>query len=161
MSQVILEIPGVTGECGVTGYENQILCESFSHEMETEIETTVNQRRTVHVPTINNFQLSRKWDQASTQLIKTMLNAKVGSDWKIHCLKSLGDDAQMQVEFLTITLKKPVLASFNLEVADGDTTESFSINAVEVTWTYKAHGQDQTPGGNTSVTFNTISGAIS
>lgn len=161
MSQVILEIPGVVGECGVKDYEGMILCETLSHEIETEIETTANTRRTVHVPTIANFQFGRKWDKASTQLIKRILAAQVdGGDWKVHCLKSLGGDG-MQVEFLLITLKKPVLATYSLEISDGETTENFSINAVEVTWDYSEFNDLSAKVGSQTCTFNTISGSIS
>lgn len=161
MSQVILEIPGVEGECQVKGYEKMIMCESLSHEIENEIEMTSNARRTVHIPTLNNFQMQRKWDKSSPGLLKKMLAAKSDQEWKIHCLKSIGDEGQMMVEFLTITLELPVLASFSLEVNEGDTTESFAINAVVVEWSYKPQKSDNTmEGGQIPIRFNTLSGEI-
>lgn len=161
MAQVILDIPSIKGECGVEGYEGKILCETLSHDMEIEIEMTSNARRTVHIPTVNNFVLSRKWDAASVKLVANMLRATVDSaKWKIICLKGLGEEAAMQKPFLTVELEKPIFSKYSLEVNEGDTTENLEINAVVISWTYEEYGSDQKKTGNYSVKFDTISGKV-
>jgi len=161
MSQVILEIPNIKGECQVTNYVNQIMCESLSHDMEIEIEPSSNARRTVHVPKVNNISLERKWDNASPGLIKAILQASVDKqDWKVHCLRGLGEEGSQQKEFLTMILKKPILAKHSLSVNEGDTTESIEINAVEIIWEYTAYDDQQTPLGTKAIGFNTLSGKV-
>jgi type VI protein secretion system component Hcp len=161
MAQVILEIPGVQGECELEGFAGMILCDSLAQDMEIEIEPTSNARRTVHIPKINNITMERKWDLASSGLIKSILTAKVDTnDWKIHCLKALGGDDTQQKEFLTIILKKPILAKHGLSVNEGDTTESLEINAVEVTWEYQAYDDSQNNIGQKAITFNTLTGKV-
>lgn len=161
MAQVILEIPSIEGECQVDGFTGQILCDSLSQDMEIEIERTKNARRTVHIPTINNIAIERKWDTASPGLIKAILQASVDQkDWKIHCLRGLGEDGLQQKEFLTIVLKKPILAKHALNVNEGDTTESIEINAVEVVWEYTAYDDQQKAKGMKSIGFNTLSGKV-
>jgi type VI protein secretion system component Hcp len=161
MAQVILEIPTVQGECEVEGFSGMILCESLAQDMDIEIEPSSNARRTVHIPKINNIGIERKWDLASSGLIRSILTAKVDTDdWKIHCLKALGDDDSQQKEFLTIVLKKPILAKHGLSVTEGDTTESIEINAVEVEWIYLAYDSTNANTGQKSIGFNTITGKV-
>ncbi|MCA1974587.1 MAG: type VI secretion system tube protein Hcp [Caenispirillum sp.] len=161
MAQVILDIPSIKGESGLQGYEGKILCETLSHDMEIEIEMTSNARRTVHIPTVNNFVLSRKWDSASVKLIGNMLRATVDSaPWKIICLKGLGETGAMQKPFLTVELEKPIFSKYSLEVNEGDTTENLEINAVVVSWTYEEYDSEQKKTGNWSVKFDTISGKV-
>lgn len=161
MAQVILEIPGLEGECQVLGHEKQIMCESLTHDMEIEIEQTANARRTVHIPKINNLSLERKWDHASPGLIKKILQASVdGVEWKVHCLKGLGEEGHQQKEFLTLVLRKPILSKHSLNVNEGDTTESLEINAVEIEWHYSLYDDLQKHKGNKSVGFNTLTGKV-
>ncbi len=161
MAQVILEIPGVEGECQLEGFKKMIVCESLSHDMEIEIEMSSNARRTVHVPTISNFVIARKWDLASPGLIKSILRAAVDTNaWKIHCVKGLGEAENMQAEFLTVELEKPILAKYGLEVSEGDTTENIEINAVVVSWTYSMYDDKQSKTGTKSVKFDTLSGKL-
>lgn len=161
MSMVILEIPGITGECGVKGYEGMILCESMTEDAEMEIDTSTNQRRTMHVPKVNNMQLERKMDAASGMLLRKMLTGKVDTmDWQIHCLRALGDDSTQQVEYLTIILHQPILTKYEVNVNDGDTTERLETNAVQVTFNYQYFKSDNTKAGNLSFGFNTIAGTV-
>ena len=161
MSMVVLEVPGITGECGVKGYEGMILCESYTQDAEMEIDSTTNQRRTMHVPRINNLSIDRKMDAASGMLLRKMLTGKVDiTDWRIHCLRSLGDDSTQQVEFLTIILNQPILTKHEVNVNDGDTTERLEINAVQVTYNYQYFKSDQTRAGNLSFGYNTIAGTV-
>lgn len=161
MALVILEIPSIPGESGVDSYQNMILCDSMGQDIELEIEVTQNQRRTFHVPKVSNITLERKMDKATAGLIKNILTGKVDtSDWKVHCLKALGEDGQMQKEFMTITLKKPILSKHTLSVNEGDTTESFEINAADITWVYTPYDGTNAAQGQLSVEFDTIAGTI-
>jgi type VI protein secretion system component Hcp len=161
MSMVILEIPNVEGECKVQGFEGKILCESLSQDMNVEMEVTTNARRTVHVPKVENITLERKWDKASPKLISRLLRAAPDTDWKIHCLKPLGDGELQWVEFLTIELKNPLLAKHSLSVNEGDTTESIEINATNITWSYKLYDETQTFKGNGGgVEFDLLTGSV-
>ena len=161
MALVILEIPGVKGESSVEKYERMILCDSFSQDCELEIEPTQNARRTIHVPKINNLSLERKMDAATPFILRKMLTAKVDDQkWKIHCLKGLGVDGSMQVEFMTIELKHPILSKHTMSVNEGDTTETLEINAVEITWTYIPYSENQKGQGQIPVTFDTLKGKV-
>lgn len=166
MAQVILEIPGLPGEANVEVLPDSmgagfILCETLSHDIETEIEMTANGRRTVHIPRINNFSLARKWDASSSHIIKRMLVSKVDTEeWKIHCLKGLGEEETQQKVFLTVYLRKPIFSKYSLEVNEGDTTENLEINAVEVMWEYQQHDDANAPKGQHAVTFNSLTGKV-
>ncbi|HYG86106.1 MAG TPA: type VI secretion system tube protein Hcp [Azospirillum sp.] len=161
MSMVILQVEGISGECQVEGFKDQILCESLSHDMTVEMEVTTNARRTVHVPKVENITLERKWDIASPKLISRLLRAQSDKEWKIHCLKPLGDEGNQFVEFLTLELKNPLLAKHSLSVSEGDTTESLEINATEINWIYKLSNEtNKATGGKGGVTFNLLTGKV-
>lgn len=161
MSLIILEIPGVVGECDVEKYEGMIICDSLTQGATLEIEPSQNQRRTMHVPKVNNIAINRKFDKASPNLLRGMLTGQVGpAPWKIHCLRSLGDDSSSQVEFLTIILAQPLLATHNLNISEGDTTEDFEINAVEITWIYNPSDSMQKQQGQFPFGFNTLKGKL-
>jgi type VI protein secretion system component Hcp len=161
MSTVVLDIPNVEGDCQLEGFQGKILCESLSHDLELEIEMSTNSRRSVHTPKINNIALERKWDSASTELIKRLLLGKVDTnEWTIHCLKAMGDDGLQYKEFLTMKLVKPILAKHSLNVNEGDTTESIEINAVEIQWTYKPHDDTHAVKGNKPIGFDSLKGKV-
>ena len=162
MAIVVLHIDKLSGECGVKGFENDILCESFTQDADLEIDVTNNQRRTFHVPKINNMSIDRKMDLASGKLMQKMLSGKVdASDWVITCLKAQGDDDTSQMTmFMTVTLHLPIMAKHELNVNDGDTTERFEINCASVTYKYFAKGEDGSQTGFNQFGFDTIAGTV-
>lgn len=161
MAIVILYIPHVNGECGVKGYEQQILCESFTQDAELEIDVTNNMRRTFHVPKINHMSIDRKMDLASGRLMKKMLTGTVDTnDWTITCLKAMGDDETQMSMFMTVALHLPILAKHEINVNDGDNTERFEINCASITYQYTGVGEDQTSSGSVGFGFDTIAGTV-
>ncbi|WP_207482422.1 Hcp family type VI secretion system effector [Arenibaculum pallidiluteum] len=163
MSQVILEIPGVNGECALKDYKDMILCESLSHDLELEIEMSTNARRTVSTAKINNIALERKWDAASVHLIRRLLRGTAQKEpdkpWIIHCLKALGGENQY-VEFLTMKLTHAILAKHSLNVNEGDTTESIEINATKIEWIYAPHDASNTNPGKHTAEYDSLQGTV-
>ena len=161
MSIVIINIPDIQGECGVKGYEQDVLCESFTQDADLEIDVTNNQRRTFHVPKINNMSIDRKMDSASGKLLRKMLTGKVDTnDWTIFCLKAMGEDEQQMSMFMSVTLHLPILAKHELNINDGDTTERFEINCASVHYNYTTTLQDNSTTGNLPFGFDTIAGTV-
>jgi type VI protein secretion system component Hcp len=161
MALVILEIPDVKGESQVKNFEQMIICDSFAQDTEMEIDATMNQRRTFHVPKINNFSLERKMDLASAQILKKMLTGAVDKNtWIIHFFKAAGDNENMQVEFLKITIEKPILAKHSMTINDGEPTETFEINATKITWAYTQFKEDNSKGGSVTFSFEPLKGIV-
>ncbi len=155
MSQIVLEMPGVKGECTLSGYEEMISCKGLSMSCTQGMDASKNQTRTVSTITIEELSLERDFDVSSIPLLDRLVSAKDCGTCKLHILKAAGTEGIGQMEFLTITLEHVLVSSVEHSVSlDENPTENVTLNFSKITWEYMYQKVDGTLAGVTPTNFD-------
>lgn len=155
MAEIIVDIPGITGECTISGYEKKIMCTSMSLNAAQEVERTANQTRTVHRVKIEDITLNRFYDSSSTGIMDMLVTGRTADPVTITVLKSGADTGgEAQKPLMTITLNKVLIASQNVNFGETELTEEFTFNFTKVTYTYYPQQPDGTLKGTSTTNFD-------
>lgn len=162
MAELILEIPGIEGECQVKGFEKKISIESMSlaNTMELQV-STGNATRSVHTVKIGDIEIERHFDSASVPIIQRLIAGKSLGTTKIYILKALGVDKMAQVVFMTYTMYDTLVTSHKFTAGqDAQPTEAIGFNFSKIEWEYSLQNADATNKGKHATSFNVLTGTV-
>jgi type VI secretion system secreted protein Hcp len=162
MAEIILEIPGIEGECKTVGFEKKISINSMSltNEMELDVSTS-NATRTVHTVKIGDVEMERHFDNASVPIIDRMIAGKSLGTVKIYILKASAVAGQAQDVFMTYTLDDTLVKTHTFSGSeDGAPTESIAFNFSKIHWEYKMQNPDATLKGKHATGFDVLAGKV-
>lgn len=152
MADIILELPGVTGESPFDGvYKTMIPVQSFELNATQEMDQTKSQTRTIHTVAVEDLSLSRLYDLSSVKIMDALITAKSFPTATLFVLKALGVDGAGFDWYVKVTLEKVLVASVNTSFGDSEVTESITLNFTKMTVIYRQQidtgaisGQDTT-----------------
>lgn len=155
MANIILEIPDVKGECTLEGYKEMIDCTSFSQSCAQEMDSSKNATRSISSIKVEEVNLERYFDKASTVLLDRLVAGKNCGTCHIHFLKAAGTDGMSHVEFMTITMENTMVSTWEMsDSSDDPPTETITLNFSKITWKYAPQKVDGTLDGTIDTNFN-------
>lgn len=139
MPDIILDLEGIEGESNIEGFDNKIVCTSFSFGAMQPVDRSRNATRTGGTVEVNNISLARDHDKASTALMAALFTGKSWDSATIHFLKATGVADTGNEEFMTITLSNVIIADMNFGGSAGgyNMTESLSLSFSKIEFEYK------------------------
>lgn len=150
--------PRIEGEATVGKWENMILVENVSYNVEVEAEMHLEGRRTVHLPRLSPITLTRKVDRASVVLTRALLTARVSKKpWSLYFFKPLAQDAPQL--YMSIKLHRALVRSQTVN-GESELSETLIVGATAVEWQYSTYKSDQSKRGNTGFKFDVQSGMV-
>ncbi len=139
MPDIILDLEGIEGESNIEGFDNKIICTSFSFGAHQPIDFSRNATRTGGTVEVQNISLMRDHDKASTALMAALFTAKSWDSGTIHFIKATGQADVGNEEFMTITLTNVIIADMNISGNSGGSTmsESLTLSFSKIEFEYK------------------------
>lgn len=146
MDVIILDLPGIAGECLVKGFEEKIECLSFSHAVAMQMTSDPsNRERTSGKPNVQDFTISKYMDKSSPVLNQTCCEGKKIGDAKV----SVGrNENGAFMPLMVYTLKDTMISSVSSASSGGDKpSETVTLNFTAIQWDYTAQKPDSTKEG--------------
>jgi type VI secretion system secreted protein Hcp len=143
---IILDMPGIDGECLIKTFENKIECLSYSHAVAMQMASDVsNKERTSGKPNVQDFTLSKYMDKASPVLNQACCEGRKIGDAKITIGRNEGGAV---MPLMVYTLKDAMLSSVSSASSGGDKpAETLTLNFTAIQWEYTAQKPDSTKEG--------------
>jgi type VI secretion system secreted protein Hcp len=162
MPDILLDVGDTSafkGESLIEGFEDLIVCESFSFGATQPLDLGRGTNRTAGTMSISEIQLSRQHDLSSTPLLHAMFSGKVFEKVKINFLKAASNSDQANDLFLVVELSEAIFSSVSYSGASGGSvmSESISIGFVAIEFDYKVQKpEDGTLEGSIKASFNLL-----
>lgn len=139
MPDIILDLEGIEGESNIEGFDNKIICTSFSFGGRQPVDFSRNASRTGGTVDVNPISLTRDFDKASTALMSALFTGKSWDTATIHFLKAVGTADVGNEEFLTITLTNAIIGDMSLGGSAGGIpmSESLTLSFSKIEFEYK------------------------
>jgi type VI secretion system secreted protein Hcp len=143
---IILDLPGVAGECLLKGFAEKIECLSYSHAVAMQMTSDVsNRERTSGKPNVQDFTISKYMDKASPVLNQTCCEGKKIGDGKVTVGRN---EAGEVMPLIVYTLKDVMVSSVSAASSGGDKpSETITLNFTAIQWDYTAQKPDSTKEG--------------
>lgn len=153
---------GYMGESQITGYEDRIICDSFSFGATQPSDISRNKSRTVGSVNVSSVSLTRQFDNSSVAILNSLFTGKAIDTAKLEFLKAADETgAAAQELFLTVTLTNPLIESYNVSGSNGGyMSESLSLTFTDISFEY--HVQEETGSMNdgiVSATYDILTGS--
>ncbi|SFM79489.1 MULTISPECIES: Hcp family type VI secretion system effector [Rugamonas] len=147
MDVIILEMPGVDGECLLKDYVSKIECLSFSHAVAMQMTSDVsNKERTSGKPNVQDFTLSKYMDKSSPVLNQACCEGRKIGDCKVTIGRN---ESGLVMPMMVYTLKDAMISSVSAASSGGDKpAETLTLNFTAIQWDYTAQKPDSTKEGN-------------
>ncbi|SHH10136.1 type VI secretion system tube protein Hcp [Massilia sp. CF038] len=146
MDVIILDLPGIKGECLLKGFEDKIECLSFSHAVAMQLTSDPsNRERTSGKPNVQDMTISKYMDQASPVLNQTCCEGKKIGDATV----TIGRNENGAVMPLMIyKLRDAMVSSISAASSGGDKpSETMTLNFTGIQWDYTSQNPDSTKQG--------------
>ena len=162
MPDILLDVGDTStfkGESLIEGFEDLIVCESFSFGATQPLDLGRGTNRTAGTMSISEIQLSRQHDLSSTPLLHAMFSGKVFDKVKINFLKAASATDRANDLFLVVELTEAIFSSVSYSGASGGSVmaESLSIGFVAIEFDYKVQKPaDGTLDGSIKASFNLL-----
>ena len=152
MADIILDLPGITGESPFGGvYATKIPVQSFSLNAAQEMDTSRSQTRTIHTVNVEDLSVTRLYDLASPPILDALITGKSFPTSTIYVLKALGVDKSGFDWYVKIDLVNTLVASVNTSFSDSEVTEEITLNFTKITIQYRQQVETgYLKGGNTT-----------
>lgn len=153
MDVIIVDLPGIDGECLLAGYEKKIECLSFSHAIAMQLTSDPsNRERTSGKPNVQDMTISKYMDQASPVLNQTCCEGKKIGDATI----TIGRNENGNVmTLMTYKLRDAMISSVSAASSGGDKpSETLTLNFTAIQWDYTSQKPDSTKEGTVSGTWD-------
>ncbi|MES2190738.1 MAG: type VI secretion system tube protein Hcp [Pseudomonadota bacterium] len=146
MDVIILDLPGIAGECLLTGYADGIECLSYSHAVAMQMSSDISQRdRTPGKPNVQDFTVSKYMDKSSPLLNQACCEGRMIGDGKITIGRN---ESGAVVPLIVYTLKDVMISSVSAASSGGDKpAETITLNFTAIQWDYTAQNADPIEGG--------------
>lgn len=130
-AQIVLHIPGVNGDCKISGYENWIRVDNVDIGVERAMKESGEKGGTqdinIGVGELQECTISKSMDAASTHLIKFGVNGNSLKSAKIHFLQ-MGSATGKPTTYFEILMDRVFVKSYNVSFNEGDkAVESFAL----------------------------------
>lgn len=158
MPDIILDLEGIDGESNIDGFDDKIICESFSFGASQPMDYSRNTARTVGTVNVSDITLSRNFDKSSTELLAALFAAKSWATATIHFLKAAAVEDDGQQEFLKVTLTNCVISNHNFAGSAGGMSESLTLSFTKVEFEYKVQQEDGTLSGQVTASWDVLKG---
>lgn len=151
-------LPFIAGECMLTGYENMIVAENVTWNIEIEETKDPDGRRTIHTPKLSLVTIERHFDRASGQISRIALQTKVSpAPWEITFLTlvPLGIPLlPVAMPFMTMTLSNALISKMSVDFTEGEPKETLEVSATAIQWTYYELNASQAITGRKQVGYD-------
>jgi len=154
MDVLVLKIDGVEGECTLDGYEDQIICHSYSHNVVNHLQTNVsNVGRSRGRVEHGDFVLSKNMDKSSPLLeYKCCIGANLGQI-VFTVLRTGGESPHTPM--MIYTMDNAMVSSVATSGGGGDTpVETVTFNYTKIRWEYKVQAFDVTEPGSVAADWD-------
>jgi type VI secretion system secreted protein Hcp len=158
MPDIILDLAGIDGESNVDGFDNKIICESFSFGASQPVDYSRNTARTTGTVNVSDISLTRNYDISSTELLAALFAAKSWDTCTIHFLKAANVEDAGQAEFLKITLTNPIISNLSFAGSAGGMSESLTISFTKIEFEYKVQAEGGELGGAVTAEWDVLAG---
>jgi len=155
---IILDLDGITGESNVDGFDDKVICESFSFGASQPIDYSRNTARTTGTVNVSDISLTRNYDKSSVPLLAALFAAKNWATGTIHFLKAAGVDNDGQEEFLKITLTNAIISNHSFAGSAGGMSESVTISFTKIEFEYKVQSESADLGGSVTAEWDVLAG---
>jgi len=162
MPDILLDVGDTStfkGESLIEGFEDLIVCESFSFGATQPLDLGRGTNRTAGTMSISEIQISRQHDVSSTPLLHAMFSGKVFGTVKINFLKAASASDRANDLFLVVELTDAIFSSVSYSGASGGTVmaESISIGFTAIEFDYKVQSPTEgTLDGSIKASFNLL-----
>ncbi len=146
------------GESNIDGFDDLIVCESFSFGASQPLDLGRGTNRTSGTMSISEIQLSRQFDSSSVPLLHAMFSGELFATVTINFLKAAGNDEKAHELFLAVTLTNAIFSSVSYSGAAGGSvmSESLSIGFTKIEYDYKVQKEDGTLDGSKKASFDLL-----
>lgn len=146
MDVIIIDLPGIAGECLIKNYTDKIECLSYSHAVAMQMTSDVsNKERTSGKPNIQDFTISKYMDKSSPVLNQTCCEGKKIGDATITIGRN---EAGVVMPLIVYTLKDAMISSVSAASSGGDKpSETVTLNFTAIAWDYTAQKPDSSQEG--------------
>ena len=158
MDVIIMDMPGVEGECQLKDFVGKIECLSYSHAVAMQMTSDVsNKERTSGKPNVQDFTISKYMDKSSPVLNQSCCEGKKIGD----CIVTVGrNESGLVMPLIVYKLKDVLVSSVSAASSGGDKpSETVTLNFTAIQWDYTAQKADSskegTSGGKWDMKTNT------
>ncbi|MES1977200.1 MAG: type VI secretion system tube protein Hcp [Pseudomonadota bacterium] len=146
MDVILLDLPGVAGECLLTGYEDRIECLSYSHAVAMQMSSDVSSKeRTSGRPNVQDFTLSKYMDGSSPVLNQYCCEGRQIGDGTVTVGRN---ESGTFMPLIVYTLKDVMISSVSAASSGGDKpAETITLNFTAIQWNYTAQKADSALAG--------------
>jgi type VI secretion system secreted protein Hcp len=155
MDVIILDVPGIDGECQFRDYANKIECLSFSHAVAMQVyRDASSSERTTGKLGVQEFTLSKYMDRSSPVLNQACCEARKLGDCKVTVGRN---DDGLVAPLMEYSLIDVMVSSVSVSSAGGDKpAETLTLNFTAIEWEYSTPQQGgETPAANSRGAWNT------
>jgi type VI secretion system secreted protein Hcp len=144
---IILDLPGIAGECLLTGHAGSIECLSYSHAVAMQMSSDVSsQERTSGKPNVQDFTVSKYMDTSSPLLNQYCCEGRKIGDATITIGRN---ESGTVVPLIVYKLKDVMISSVSAASSGGDKpAETITLNFTAIQWDYTAQKADSTQVGS-------------
>lgn len=145
MDVILLDLPGVAGECLLTGYAGRIECLSYSHAVAMQMTSDVSSKeRTAGKPNVQDFTISKYMDKSSPVLNQYCCEGRMIGDGTLTVGRN---ESGRVMPLIVYTLKDVIISSVSAASSGGDKpSETLTLNFTAIQWDYTAQKTDSTQG---------------
>lgn len=145
MDVIILEIPGVKGNCQIDKHTGQIIVLSFSHAVSLPMQHDVaNTERTAGRPVFSEMSFSKMSDMSTPVLYSACAQGKKLGDAKIHIGRNENGTFMSVFEYV---LSNAMVSSISTAGGGGIPMDNFTLNYTKITQSFTQQKSDSTKQG--------------
>jgi type VI secretion system secreted protein Hcp len=145
MDVIILDIPGINGNCTITSYTNKIVLNSFSHGVALPMSMDPgNSERTAGRPQFSEMTFSKMTDQSTPALFAACSGGTKLGDAKLHIGRNEGGNF---MPLMTYTLTNAMISGISTSGGGGIPSDSFAINYTKIKSEFTQQNPDSTKKG--------------
>lgn len=146
MDTIILQIADIKGNCDITGFEAQIIVQSFSHSASIPMQMDrASIERTSGRPSFSEMNFSKESDVSTPSLYAACVAGTKLGDAKIHIGRTEGKVFMSLFEYV---LSNAMVSSVSTNGGGGQPNDSFSLNYTKITQIYTQQKEDSNKKGN-------------
>ena len=146
MDVIILELPGVKGNCQIDKYAGQIIVLSFNHSVSLPMQMDIaNTERTAGRPVFSEMTFSKMSDMSTPTLYDACSQGKKLGMAKIHIGRN---ENGVFMSVLEYELDSAMVSNISTSGGGGIPMDSFSLNYTKIRQTFTQQKSDSTKQGN-------------
>jgi len=148
MDVIILEIPGIKGNCQIDKYQGQIIILSYSHGVHLPLQMdTSNTERTAGRPVFTEMTFNKMTDISTPVLYASCVQGKKLGDAKIHIGRNENGVFMSLIEYV---LTSAMVSNITTSGGGGVPTDSFSLNFTKITSEFTQQASDSLKKGTST-----------